>query len=46
MNPIVLMFGAQFRPLIGGAERQAETIAVALAEIGTFTGERICRPRS
>jgi glycosyltransferase involved in cell wall biosynthesis len=32
MNLSVLMFCPQFRPLVGGAERQAETLAAALAE--------------
>ena len=34
MKPSVLMFCPQFRPLIGGAERHAEKLAVALAETG------------
>lgn len=34
MNPSVMMFCPQFRPFVGGAERQAEKLAVALAEIG------------
>jgi glycosyltransferase involved in cell wall biosynthesis len=32
--PVVLMFCAQFRPIIGGAERQAEKLAIALASSG------------
>src|SRR5262245_49252747 len=32
MNLSVLMFSPQFRPLVGGAERQAEKLAIALAE--------------
>ena len=34
MNLSVLMFCPQFRPVVGGAERQAEKLAVALAEAG------------
>src|SRR5262245_35608712 len=34
MNPSVLMFCPQFRPLVGGAERQAEKLAAALVETG------------
>jgi glycosyltransferase involved in cell wall biosynthesis len=34
MNLSVLMFCPQFRPAVGGAERQAEKLAVALAEAG------------
>ena len=34
MKPSVLMFCPQFRPLVGGAERQAEKLAAALAEAG------------
>ena len=30
----ILMFCPQFRPLVGGAERQAEKLALALAETG------------
>ncbi|MGH9960674.1 MAG: glycosyltransferase, partial [Pyrinomonadaceae bacterium] len=33
-QPSVLMFCTQFRPTIGGAERQAEKLAVALTEAG------------
>lgn len=31
---VVIMFCPQFRPIVGGAERQAEKLAVALTEIG------------
>src|SRR5262245_33133524 len=34
MKPSVLMFCPQFRPVVGGAERQAEKLAIALAEAG------------
>jgi glycosyltransferase involved in cell wall biosynthesis len=34
MKPSVLMFCPQFRPLVGGAERQAEKLAAALVEKG------------
>jgi len=34
MNFSVLMFCPQFRPLVGGAERQAEKLALALTEAG------------
>lgn len=34
MKPTILMFCPQFRPLIGGAERQAEKLAGALVSIG------------
>lgn len=34
MSLSVLMFCPQFRPVVGGAERQAEKLAVALAEAG------------
>ena len=34
MKPSVLMFCPQFRPLVGGAERQAEKLAAALVEAG------------
>jgi len=34
MKPSVLMFCPQFRPLVGGAERQAEKLATALVEAG------------
>ena len=34
MNPSVLMFCPQFRPIVGGSERQAEKLAAALVETG------------
>src|SRR5438094_1817800 len=34
MSLTVLMFSPQFRPVVGGAERQAEKLAVALAAVG------------
>ena len=34
MNLSILMFCPQFRPIVGGAERQAEKLAVALTEAG------------
>src|SRR5262245_50273956 len=34
MKPSVLMFCPQFRPLVGGAERQAEKLAVVLVAAG------------
>ena len=34
MKPSVLMFCPQFRPLVGGSERQAEKLAAALVEAG------------
>jgi len=43
MNLSVLMFCPQFRPVVGGAERQAEKLAVALAEAGFKV--RILTPR-
>ena len=34
MNPSVVMFCPQFRPVVGGAERQAEKLAEALVKAG------------
>ena len=34
MTMVILMFCPQFRPMVGGAERQAEKLAAALAEAG------------
>jgi glycosyltransferase involved in cell wall biosynthesis len=43
MSSSVLMFCPQFRPVVGGAERQAEKLAVALADAGITV--RILTPR-
>jgi len=43
MKSSVLMFCPQFRPLVGGSERQAEKLAVALSESGCRV--RILTPR-